>query len=151
MKIRCLVWRRLPTAGAREGGSCALMGNGREFHWKRLHMIRDNNSSFIIKNFLKEGKHWFHKPRNSYHIHCTQFYSDKSKRTGCCILFLLFLNKYFVLKASRAISVTAERLSQQKTDMGFCTEADYLARQATYLQNYGNKLMCTADKEISHR
>jgi len=47
--------------------------------------------------------------------------------------------------------MTSERLTQQKTDMGFCMKADYLARQATYLQNYGNKLMCTADKEISHR
>lgn len=66
-------------------------------------------------------------------------------------MFLLFLNKYFVIKTFTAISMTAERLAQQKTDMGFCAEADYLARQATYLQNYGNKLMCTADKEISHR
>lgn len=57
MKIRCLVWRCLPTAGAREGGSCALMGNGSEFHWKRMPMIHDYNSSFIIKKFLKEGKH----------------------------------------------------------------------------------------------
>lgn len=46
--------------------------------------------------------------------------------------------------------MTAERLTQQKTDMNFCIKADYLARQATYLQNHGNKLKCTADKEISH-
>jgi len=39
--------------------------------------------------------------------------------------------------------MTAERITQQKTDMSFCMKADYLARQATYAKPWKQiKLYC---------